>query len=64
MPCQNVDFHNQCDHKAISSEKTLDSGVGMSEFVYVKAYANASCNFGQWGSRKQRYIEVICLLKK
>ena len=33
MSCQNVDFHNQCDHKEISSEKTLNSGVGLSEFV-------------------------------
>ena len=35
MSCQNVDFHNQCDHKAMSSEKTLASGVGMSEFVWL-----------------------------
>ena len=34
MPCQNVDFHNPCDHKDIFLEKeTLNSGVGMSEFV-------------------------------
>ena len=32
MSCQNVDFHNQCDHD-ISSEKTQNSGVRMSEFV-------------------------------
>ena len=24
MSCQNVDFHNQCDHKAISSEKNIE----------------------------------------
>ena len=24
MSCQNVDFHSQCDHKDISSEKTLN----------------------------------------
>ena len=33
MSCQNVDFHSQCDHKDISSEKSLNSGVRMSEFV-------------------------------
>ena len=33
MSCQNVDFHNQCDPKDISSEKTLNAGVRMSEFV-------------------------------
>ena len=33
MSCQNADFHNQCDHKDISSEKTLNSGIRMSEFV-------------------------------
>ena len=32
ISCQNVDFHNRGDHKDISSEETLYSGVGMSEF--------------------------------
>ena len=35
ISCQNVDFHNRCDHKDISSEKTLYSGVWMSEFVWL-----------------------------
>ena len=35
ISCQNVDFHNWRDHKDIFSEKTLYSGVGMSEFVWL-----------------------------
>ena len=33
MSLSNVDFHNLCDHKEISSETTLNSGFGISEFV-------------------------------
>ena len=35
MSCHIGDLHNQCDHKDISSEKTLNSGVKMSKFVWV-----------------------------
>ena len=36
VSCQNVEFHNQCDYKDISSEKTLNCGVGMSKFVWCQ----------------------------
>ena len=34
ISCQNVDFHNRCDHKDISSKKKLYSGVGIVKSLF------------------------------
>ena len=62
--CQNVDFHNRCDYKDISSEKTLYSGVGMSRVCLSQGLCTCQLQLRPIGFEKAKTYRGFLPIKE
>ena len=64
ISCQNVNFHNRCDHKDISSEKTLYSGVGMSRVCLSQGLCTCQLQLRPIGLEKAKIYQGFLPIKE
>ena len=64
ISCQNVDFHNRCDHKDIFSEKTLYSGVEMSRVGLSQGLCTCQLQLRPTGFEKAKIYRGFLPIKE